>query len=110
MFADGLSQEFEWQHVYSGQQDSSQADLNNVVVWMVSIRLPISSSSNSFSKPLGIVLSALVTIGISVTPMFHVIIIIIIIIYEFFSPVLSSDISLESEWQLVSSGFQDSFQ
>ena len=47
------------------------ADLNNDVVWMVSISTPISNSSSLLSKPLGIVLNALITIGITVTFIFH---------------------------------------
>ena len=43
------------------------ADLSNAVHWMVSTHPPI---SNSF-KPLGIVPSAPITIGITVTFMFH---------------------------------------
>ena len=47
------------------------ADLNNVVVWMVST-LPLTSKSSSpWSNPLGIVPRALITIGITVTFMFH---------------------------------------
>ena len=47
------------------------ADLNNTVVWMVSIRPQISNSSSPFIKPLGIVASAPITIGIDVTFMFQ---------------------------------------
>ena len=43
------------------------ADLNNTVVWMVSARPPISSSSIPLTKPSWIVPSALITIGITVT-------------------------------------------
>ena len=38
------------------------------------------------------------------------IIIIIIIHWEFFTSVLADDLSLETEWQQVSSSLQDSFQ
>ena len=46
-------------------------DLNNAAVWMVSVRRLISKSSNPFTKPLGIVLKASITIGISFTFTFH---------------------------------------
>ena len=45
------------------------AELNNAVVWMVSAHSPISNSSSSFTKPLRIVPSAPITIGITIT--FH---------------------------------------
>ena len=47
------------------------ADLDNAVVLMVSICPPISSFSYPLTKPLGIVSSALIIIGITVTFMFH---------------------------------------
>ena len=47
------------------------ADFNDTVGWMISAHLPISSSSNSLTKSIGIVLSALITIGITVTFMCH---------------------------------------
>ena len=47
------------------------ADLKNSVVWVVSIRPPISSSSSSLSKPLETVPSVPTTIGITVTLMFY---------------------------------------
>ena len=43
------------------------ADLNNPVVWMVSIRPPISSSSSPISKPLWTVPSVPITTSITVT-------------------------------------------
>ena len=46
-------------------------DLNNAVVWMVSTCPLISKYSNLFAKFLGIVPSALITIGITVTFIFH---------------------------------------
>ena len=46
------------------------ADLNNVVVWMVSTCPLISKSSSPFTKPLGIIPSALITTGITVNFMF----------------------------------------
>ena len=65
---DGLSLESEWQQVSSSFH---LTDFNNVVVWMVSARPPISNSFSPFTKPLGIVPSAPITIGITVTFMFH---------------------------------------
>ena len=47
------------------------AVLNNVVVWMVSTRLPPSKSSSPFSNPLVTVPNAPITIGIIVTCIFH---------------------------------------
>ena len=47
------------------------ADLNNAVVWMVSTRALISSSSSPFTDSLVAVPSALITVGITVTFMFH---------------------------------------
>ena len=45
--------------------------LNNTVVWMVLIYLPIFISSSSFFKPLGTIRSVLVTIGVTITLTFH---------------------------------------
>ena len=45
--------------------------LNNAVVWMVSTCPLISKSSSPFANPLGIVPSAPITFGITVTFMFH---------------------------------------
>ena len=47
------------------------AVLNNVVVWMVSTRPPMSKSSSPFSNPLVTVPNAPITIGIIVTCMLH---------------------------------------
>ena len=47
------------------------AVFNNVVVWMVSTRLPTTKSSSPFSNSLVTVPNAPVTIGIIVTYMFH---------------------------------------
>ena len=47
------------------------ANLNNIVVWMVPICPPISNSSSPLSKPWGSVWSVPITIGITVTFMFH---------------------------------------
>ena len=46
-------------------------NLKNSVVWMVSAHPSISNSSNSLINSLGINLSAQITIGITVTFMFH---------------------------------------
>ena len=46
-------------------------NLNNAVVWIIFIRPLIFNSSSPLTKPLEIVLSALITIGITVTFMFH---------------------------------------
>ena len=46
-------------------------DFNNVIVWMASIRLPISNFFRPFTKPFGIVPSAPIIIGITVTFMLH---------------------------------------
>ena len=96
------------------------AVLNNAVVWMVSTCPPTSKSSSPFSNPLLTVPNAPITIGIIFTCMFHSffqfsckveVLIIIIIIFshrDFFTPVLTGGISMESEWQQVSSDLQDS--
>ena len=47
------------------------AVLNNIVVWMVSIRPPTSKSSSPFNNPLVTVPKAPITIAIIVTFMFH---------------------------------------
>ena len=62
--------EFEWQLV-SRTFLSILADLNNVVVWMVSTFPLISKSYSSLTIPLGIFPSAPITTGITVTFMFH---------------------------------------
>ena len=46
-------------------------DLNNAAVWMVTINPPIFNSSIPLTKSLGIIPSATITIGITVTFMFH---------------------------------------
>ena len=46
-------------------------DLDNAVAWMVTAHPPISKSFGPFSKPLGIVPSAPITFGSTVTPIFH---------------------------------------
>ena len=47
------------------------ADLNNIAVWIVLFLPPISNSSSPFSRPLGIVPNAPITIGIKLTLMLH---------------------------------------
>ena len=47
------------------------AALNNAVIWMVSTCPFISQTSSAFTNPWGIVPSAPITIGITVTFMFH---------------------------------------
>ena len=47
------------------------ADLNNVVVWMVSAHHPSSNTPSPLTKPLGIVPSEPITIGITVTFIFR---------------------------------------
>ena len=68
--ANGLSQESEWQLV-PRTHFSVLADLNNTVVWIVSTCFLISKFSISFTQFLRIVPSAPITIGITVTIMFH---------------------------------------
>ena len=50
---------------------NSLGDLNNTVVWMVFTNPLISKSSNPYTNPLVIVSSAPITLGITVTFMFH---------------------------------------
>ena len=65
---DALSLEFEWQQASS----CILVVLNQDEVWIVSARPPISNSFSSLTSPFGIVPSAPITIGITVTFMFHV--------------------------------------
>ena len=67
---DSFSLEYERQQV-SRALLSILADLNNVVVWMVSTCPLISMSSSHFINPLLTVLRAPITIGINITFMFH---------------------------------------
>ena len=97
------------------------AVFNNVVVWMVSTRPPTFKSSSPFSNPLVTVPNAPITISIIITFMFHsffnsiarssIIIIIIIIIIILPKGIISSTwwFSLKSDWQLIFSAIQDSF-
>ena len=55
----------------SGILLSALADLNNAVVWIVSIRPPSSNFSSPLSKPLETILRAPITTGITVNLMFH---------------------------------------
>ena len=48
------------------------ANLNNVLIWMISYCPLIFKSSSSFTNPFGIVPCAPITIGITVTFMFHI--------------------------------------
>ena len=64
------SLESKWQQV-SSTFLSIQADLNTVVVWMVSILRLISTSSHLLSEHLGTVSSTSTTIGIAVIFMFY---------------------------------------
>ena len=68
-----FSIEFGWLQVSSSLQDllSILADLRNTVVWMVSNCPVIFKFSSPFTNLLGIVPSALTTIGITVTFMLH---------------------------------------
>ena len=50
--------------------DWAIADLKNAIVWMFSTRPPISNSLNPLTKPLGIVPSAQIKTGITVTLIF----------------------------------------
>ena len=113
------------------------AVLNNVVIWMVSTSPPTSKSSSPISNPLVPVPKVPITIGIIVTFMFHSFfsslarlrnLSVCMLKYhkslcvafsrtgaglsplEFFTSVSADGFSLESEWQQVSSGLQDSFQ
>ena len=70
MLTDGFSLEFEWQQV-SRTRLRILAVLSNAVVWIVSVRPPISKSSRPFNNPLVIVPNAPITIGTIVTFMFH---------------------------------------
>ena len=69
-FADDLLQESWWNQV-SWTLLSILADLGNAVVWIVSICPAISKSSSPFTNPLVTVPRAPITIGITVTFMFH---------------------------------------
>ena len=50
---------------------SIRTDVNNSVVWIISIRSPIFNFSSRISKHLGIFPSAPITVGITVALMFH---------------------------------------
>ena len=119
---------------------SIQANLNNVVVYVVSILLPISNTFSLFLKALRTVPSGLSTTGItvaitafsvlsqdpSICPSFRFLsfsfcspvewqnpldnIFYHFIFWEFFTSVFADGFSVESEWHQVSSGFKDSSQ
>ena len=80
------------------------------IVWTVSIGPPIFSLSSTLSKRLGAVPNLPITTNITVTLIIIIIIIIIIYSLEFFPSALASGLSLEFEWQQVSSSLEDSFQ
>ena len=71
--ANGFPLGSEWQQVSTSLEESSwySVDVHNAVVWVVSNHLLISKFSSPFTKPLVILLSAPITIGITVTFMFH---------------------------------------
>ena len=103
--------------------------LNNVVVWMVSTRLSTSKSSSSFRNHLVTVSNAPITIGITVICIFHsffnslarsrylsffsnsfsfILWSVRTAPWEFYTSAFIDGLSLESEWQQVSSSLQDS--
>ena len=76
---------------------STQADLHNAVLWVISACPPISNSSNLFTKTLGIVSRLLLSF--------------LLFFYSFesfFTLVLADGFPLEFKWQQLSSGLQDS--
>ena len=83
-------------------------DLSKAVFWKVSARPPISNSPSSLIKPVGIVQSASITIGIIITLFFNSFIIIHSL--ELVTSALADGFSLESELQQVFSSLQDSSQ
>ena len=58
------------------------AVLNNVVVWMVSTRPPISKSSSPFNNPFVTLTNAPITIGIIVT--FMLLLLLLLLVESFF--------------------------
>ena len=66
------------------------ADLNNTVIWMVSICPLISKFSIPFTNPMGIVPSVLITVGITVTFMFPSFLIYYCYYLANFAPLLKS--------------------
>ena len=62
-----------WQQVSTNIQDPSLylLDLKRAAVWMVSSHLPITNSPSFLSSPLRIIWGALITIGITLTFIFH---------------------------------------
>ena len=89
----------------SGTLLSILADLNNVVVRMVSIHSFISKSSGPFINPLVTVPRAPITIGL-----LSLLLLLLLLLFtplEFFTSVLADGFSLEFEWQQVSSSLLD---
>ena len=69
---DGFSLELKWELVSSSLQDSYQYfDLTNAIVWMASTCRLISKFSSPCTSPFVAVPRAPITIGITVTFMFH---------------------------------------
>ena len=93
------------------------AVLSNAVIRIVSTRPPTFKSSRPFSNPLVIVPKAPIIIGTIVTFMFHsffnclarllLLLLLFITSWEFFIPVLTGNLSLESQSQQISSGLQN---
>ena len=71
MLADGFSLQSEWQQVLSLQDSFQYSGSYQCVVWMVYTHSLISKSSSSCTNPLVTVPSTLITIGITITFMFH---------------------------------------
>ena len=70
-------------------------DLSTVVVWVVSAYPPISNSSSLLSKSFDAVPSAPITLDIIII---NIIILIILLFWEFFTPALADGLSQESVW------------
>ena len=99
------------------------ADLNNAEVWIVSTWPLISISSSPCTNPFGAVQSELITIGITVTFVFHSFSVLYTGLgyyyyyhyffffftpWEFFTSAVADGLPLEFEWLQVSSSLQDS--
>ena len=107
---------------------SIRSDHKNFIVWLVSIRSPITNSSSNLIKPLKTVPRALIIISITIFScslafsnsclfLFSLIFslwsagtVLLFTPLEFFTSVLADGLSLEFEWQQVSSSLQDSSQ
>ena len=112
LFARGITVEFERQQVSPGLQDFPQYSSRSQQFVLRSLTLPV-----LFTKPLMTVPSAPCKIGITDILVFHgflsflfsfSLIIIILLLFEFFPPAFADGFSIESEWQQVSSSLQDS--